>query len=145
LIDSAKGVSGTEAFTVYQRALSQGTVLKTFLSASKKFKLNILVPLLQVGGGSSGGNSSLDSRSDRWDSSYYDRHDDNVATSTTLEIKDEAPTGAASSTVRIISVQDASAPTPSASGEGGGSSGSAGSGQGAVKDLIQAVTNGLHL
>jgi hypothetical protein len=153
LIDSAKDSSGSDALRLYQRALSEGTVLKTFLSASKKFKLDILVPLLHVRGDSSGAEpSSSHSGPDRWDSDNNDRHggDGDQSATTTPDADSRAPAGAASSAVNASvtpppAASESTIPAPNTEGQSSGSSGTTGSGGSPVRDLIQTVTNGLHL
>jgi hypothetical protein len=156
LIDSAQAASGTEALSLYQRALSQGTVLKTFLSASRKFKLDILAPLLHVRDGGSDNEQApahSDDRqdSDRWDRDRNWRGDSDTGVATTTSAADTVAPAAASSTTTVTSANDAAVAEPNvpasdaAEEQGGGTTGSAGGGGGAVRDLIKAVANGLHL
>jgi hypothetical protein len=152
LIDSAKDSSGSEALRLYQRALTEGTVLKTFLSASKKFKLDILVPLLQIRSDSGLEVPSSHSGPDRWDSDQQ-WHDDEHAATTSVHT--EAPAGAASSAVSTSgplppaasseSVPPVSASVSATAGGESSSGGAAGSKGSPVRDLIQTVANGLHL
>jgi hypothetical protein len=152
LIDSAQAASGSEALSLYQRALSQGAVLKTFLSASKKFKLDILVPLLHVRDGGSDNEQAPAHSGGRQDSDRDRNGDsDNNAAAATTSAADTAAPAAASSTTTVTSANDAAVAEPNvpasdaAEEQGGGTTGSAGGGGGAVRDLIKAVANGLHL
>ncbi|HVU75882.1 MAG TPA: DUF5667 domain-containing protein [Candidatus Paceibacterota bacterium] len=130
LIDSAQSASDDDVLQIYQRALSQGTVLKTFLSASKKFKLNILSPLLH-----------LQSTIDTEDSSSYPNHRDWHDDDTSVVPTADTPAVVTASTTSSTS-GEGSAPSVNSSG---GASGSSGGGGAVVQEVIQTVTNGLHL
>jgi hypothetical protein len=138
LIASAQATSGSDALRLYQRALSQGTVLQTFLSASKKFRRDILVPLLRVQTSDSGTPSSYQ-HSDGWKTDRDDRDDDATTTSA----------AAATTTVSVMPVDPAPAPEPTqvppVSGQGSGVSGMSGGGDTPVRTILKAVADGLHL
>jgi hypothetical protein len=131
LIDSAQSASDDDVLQIYQRALSQGTVLKTFLSASKKFKLNILSPLLHL-------QSTIDTEDSSSYPNHRDWHDDDrsvvVPTADTPVVVTASTTSSTSG--------EGNAPSVNSSG---GASGSSGGGGAVVQEVIQTVTNGLHL
>lgn len=140
LIDSAQDMSGQEAVRVYQRALSQGAILKTFLSASKKFKLNILTPLLRFESETRGGDDTpVFNHDSEW-------RDDDTGMVVLTQTEPAAPVIATSSAPHTGTPSSTSADVQiKVDSTGGGTSGWSGSGGSAVQEIIQTVKNGLHL